>query len=345
MDIESLILSELDKKGQVKACEIVKKAGSSRTYVNRFFQKLRGEGRIILLGRANKARYIFAGEGMAMRAKQDVLNVTRMLQNKSLSEDTILRDIREKTGIFLGTNKNVSDILDYGFSEMLNNAIEHSGTATIRITMQKERGCVKFSVIDKGIGIFNNIMKKKGLRNEMEAIQDLLKGKETTAPELHSGEGIFFTSKAADTLIIQSSNKKLLFDNLKHDIFIKDTKNTVGTKVIFSINTDSLKRLESIFKQYTDESFEFSKTEVTVRLYKTGTEYISRSQARRILSGLSKFKTILLDFRDVETAGQGFADEIFRVWKSKHSGVAIIAKNANENVQFMIRRAGYISPC
>ena len=54
------------------------------------------------------------------------------------------------------------------------------------------------------------------------------------------------------------------------------------------------------------------------------------------MSGLDKFKTILLDFKNVETVGQGFADEVFRVWKSRHPGIEIIVKNANDNVQFMI---------
>lgn len=339
MDIHKLILDMLDKKGEVKASEIVKATGFSRAYINRFFQKLRDEGKIILLGKANKARYVLATEQEVMRAKRDILNITRVLQNKNIFEDIVLRDIKEKTGIFLRISKNVSNILDYAFSEMLNNAIEHSQSKEIKITMQKEKNSILFEVIDKGIGIFNNIMQKRNLHSEMEAIQDLLKGKQSTAPQVHSGEGIFFTSKAAEILIIQSSHKKLIFNNLLQDIFIKDIKNIIGTKITFSISINSKKQLDYIFKQYTDDSFEFNKTRVTVRLYKMGSEYISRSQARRILSGLDKFKTIILDFKDVETIGQGFADEIFRVWKSQRPNISIISQNSNENINFMINRA------
>jgi hypothetical protein len=67
---------------------------------------------------------------------------------------------------------------------------------------------------------------------------------------------------------------------------------------------------------------------------------VSRSQARRILAGLEKFKTIDLDFQDVETIGQAFADEIFRIWQTAHQDISIIAKNANDNIMLMIRRAG-----
>ena len=93
------------------------------------------------------------------------------------------------------------------------------------------------------------------------------------------------------------------------------------------------------FKEYTDESFKFAKSKVTVRLFEPGGSYVSRSQARRILAGLEKFKTIIMDFKDVETVGQGFADEVFRVWKQRYPDIKVVPKNTNENVLFMIKRA------
>lgn len=339
MNIEKLILETLRKKGDIKASDIIKTTDFSRTYVNRFFQKLRDEGKIILIGKANRARYIPATEQAVATAKKRTLDITKILQNKDLSEDFVLADIKKKTGIFIGIPKNVSSILDYSFMEMFNNAIEHSKSKMIKTSMQRDKDRISFEVIDKGVGIFNNIMKKKNLHSEMEAIQDLLKGKQTTTPKKHSGEGIFFTSKVADMFVIQSSHKKLIFNNLLDDIFIKDIKSLIGTKVIFSISLDSKKYLDKIFKQYTDSSFKFSKTQVIVRLYKMDSQYISRSQARRIVSGLDKFKIIILDFKNVDTIGQGFADEIFRVWQLQHPNTSIVIKNANENVKFMINRA------
>ena len=230
----------------------------------------------------------------------------------------------------------ISDILAYAFLEMLNNAIEHSNSKTVNVEFCRGPKSAFFKIIDKGVGIFNNIKSKKKLKNEKEAIEDLLKGKQTTEPQAHSGEGIFFTSKVATAFTIQSNTKKIVFDNLIKDVFIKDSKPTKGTKIYFSILLDSKNNLREVFNKYSDDSFKFNKTEVKARLYKSDTEYISRSQARRILSGLDKFKTILLDFKNVETVGQGFADEVFRVWKSRHPGIEIIVKNANDNVQFMI---------
>lgn len=340
MDINKLIMSILEKKGKVKASDIIKATGFSRAYINRFFRELSDNGKLILVGRANKAHYVPATEKAVKSAREKIRNFHSILDNERLSEDTVFDNIRKNTGIFIDISKNVSRIINYAFTEMLNNAIEHSRSKKIEITMQRDAGYVCFNVTDKGVGIFNNIMDKMHFSREMDAIQDLMKGKLTTASETHSGEGIFFTSKAADRLVIQSARKKLIFDNLIKDIFVKDEKKSyVGTKIFFSVNIDTNRQLSDIFKEYTGDSFEFAKTKVSVKLYKMDSEYISRSQARRVLSGLDKFKTVILDFKGVETVGQGFADEVFRVWKLNYPEVSIIPQNANENVNFMINRA------
>lgn len=130
----------------------------------------------------------------------------------------------------------------------------------------------------------------------------------------------------------------MIFDNTISDIFIRDLiRDISGTKVFFEISLNSKKEMTDVFAQYTDDSFEFTKTEVKVKLFREGVDYVSRSQARRILAGLEKFKTIDLDFAGIKTIGQGFADEVFRVWKAHHPDVKILLKNANENTLFMIK--------
>ena len=339
MEIKPLILKKIKAQGEVKVADIVKATGFSRAYVNRFFQELRDEGKIILLGKANRARYLLAQKELVVRAKRKILDFHCILENKNIAEDVVLDKMKKETGIFFGLSQKIVQILNYAFTEMLNNAIEHSKSRVIEVSMKKEETMVHFDVVDKGMGIFNNIRKKKRLKNELEAIQDLIKGKQTTMPREHSGEGIFFTSKAGDMLIIQSSNKKLIFNNILNDIFIKNIKNLKGTKVTFTVGLKSKKDLEALFRQYCGDSFKFSKTEVRVVLYKTDSDYISRSQARRILSGLEKFKTIILDFRNLNMIGQAFVDEVFRVWKNRHPHIDIQWKNANDNINFMIKRA------
>ena len=80
-------------------------------------------------------------------------------------------------------------------------------------------------------------------------------------------------------------------------------------------------------------------TEIKIKLYTMGTIHISRSQARRVLNRLEKFRKVILDFDKVPTVGQAFADEIFRVFKEKYPEVEIIPENMNEAVEFMVERA------
>ena len=106
----------------------------------------------------------------------------------------------------------------------------------------------------------------------------------------------------------------------------------------FIVSLNSRKKIDSIFREYSSNLYDFTKTEVNVKLYKMAAEYISRSQAKRLTSGLEKFKKIVLDFDKVETVGQGFADEVFRVWQNKYPTIKIEIKNANKNIDFMIAR-------
>lgn len=339
MNIEAFILKELKKRGEIRTAEIVRATGFSRVYINRFLNILESKGKIILIGKANQARYVPGTSAGAKKAKAANLRIHKIIKNEAVSEDLVFDEIKKNTGIFLSVPRNVSRIVEYAFTEILNNAIEHSRSKKIEIEMVRDRNNIEFVVSDRGIGIFNNIMKTRKLRNEIEAIQDLLKGKETTAPKTHSGEGIFFTSKAGDFLEIKSGKKKLIFENLIRDIFIRDIQDTQGTHVAFRIGLRAPQRLNDLFKEYSGEAFEFGKTRVAVNLYKAGNTYISRSQARRILFGLEKFKKITLDFKNVDTVGQAFADEVFRVWKTRHPHIRIAYHNANENVEFMIKRS------
>jgi anti-sigma regulatory factor (Ser/Thr protein kinase)/DNA-binding MarR family transcriptional regulator len=336
VEIRKLIENHLQKKGEVRAAEIIRKTGLSRTYVNRILQQLQREGRVRPIGKANRARYVVLQS--VNQALASELSFHRILKNQHLEEDIVLDQIKAETGIFNDVPVNVTRIVEYGFTEMLNNAIEHSRSERIIVRMERTPTGIWFTVVDYGIGVFKNVMITRKLASEQEAIQDLLKGKQTTVPDRHTGEGIFFTSKASDSLEIKSSNKKLLFDNHVGDAFVRDVKARKGTQIDFWIALDSPRELEAVFRGYTSEELAFDRTTVAVKLYKMDSGFVSRSQARRVLAGLEKFKTIALDFANVTLVGQGFIDEVFRVWRSHHPEKVIEVRNADQNVQFMIDR-------
>ncbi len=241
--------------------------------------------------------------------------------------------------------ENVYSICNYAFGEMFNNAIDHSQGKTIAVTSKIIGDLVEIRIFDDGIGIFKKVKDALGLENERASILELTKGKFTTDPDNHTGEGIFFTSRAVDMFVIASSDLGFIKDNLEDDWFIETPDKPVkGTGIALQIHLNSNKRLEEIFRQYStldqEEGIQkFDKTHIVVELSKLDQDrYVSRSQAKRILIGLEKFNHIVLDFRNIKTVGQGFVDEVFRIFQKKYPVTKIEYTNANEDVRFMIER-------
>lgn len=340
---KKIILSLAKEKGKLYASDLVAQFSVSRQYVNRLVQDLVASGQLVKAKATKGAFYV-----LPEYAEQhpDILFPTftiRVLRDK-FQEDEIVGMIKKELPTFQNLATNVRYILEYALSEMLNNAIEHSQSEDILVVFSIKKEIAEFRVEDFGIGVFRNVMQKLSLNSELEAIQDILKGKTTTHAAHHSGEGIFFTSRVADIFKLSSFGYELIVDNNIDDVFIRQVKEQRrGTLVTFSIASDSKRTLEEVFKQYTeiseDEMPEFNITEQKIRLYIDDTAYISRSQARRILVGMEKFKVIRLDFDRVEMIGQGFADEIFRVFQNRHPGIRIETENMNEVVNFMVQRA------
>ena len=254
----------------------------------------------------------------------------------------MLIEIEEKFPRIRQLPENIKSVFTFAFSEMFNNAIEHSRSKIIQIEVSIINDKLSFIVADSGVGAFRNIMKSRELNSEIEAIQDLLKGKTTTMPKSHSGEGIFFTSKSAGLFLLDSFGYQLIVTEKGPDIK-KVAFSKRGTMVIFQINTNSQIHLTDVFKKYTNladgSDYGFDKTEIRVKLFTMGGVHISRSQARRVLSGLEKFKIILLDFEGVPVVGQAFADEIYRVFNNTYPNIEIKEENMSEGVRFMIERA------
>lgn len=337
MNNKEVLLNIIKKKKVATGRELILELGFSRAYINKIINELIRDGKVARLGQTNKTRYVLAdNEGLATELEN--IFQKSYLREKT-SEDLILEELGRQTNILKNLPERLISIFNYAFTEMINNAIDHSGSQDIKVTAGKRDDLLWFEVIDFGVGIFEHIKKKKGLEDRWQAMQDLTKGKQTTDPEHHAGEGVFFTSKIGDKFTIISGGITLVFDNNKDDIFVSETAKTKGTKVIWTINKKTTHRLTDIFKKYSNENFSFAKTEVRVDLFKINSPHISRSEAKRLLAGLEKFDTIILDFKGIELIGQGFADEIFRVWQKKYPRKILKPINYGKAVEMMIGRA------
>lgn len=244
---------------------------------------------------------------------------------------------------FLPTLKdNVNFISDYSFTEMLNNVKEHSQAEIAYIGITCDALRIQFIVMDNGIGIFSKIQHDFNLPNKSDAILELAKGKLTSDPEHHTGEGIFFTSRLCDSFKIVSED--LFFSGHGKDDWLLQIEPVEqfgkGTSVFMEIKRDSDLIPEEIFGKYADPElydYGFSKTHLPVKiLQQEGESLVSRSQAKRLVARLGKFKEVILDFSGVIRIGQPFADEIFRVFKNKHPEVNLTAINTTDAVRSML---------
>ena len=171
----------------------------------------------------------------------------------------------------------------------------------------------------------------------MHAILELAKGKLTTEPQSHTGEGIFFTSRMFDFFAILSG--KLGFGHSGEiDLLNEDEEDYKGTSVSMRISRMSERTTNSVFSKFTTHDFGFDKTVVPVKLARYGNEnLVSRSQAKRLLARLDRFKTVVLQFDDVPDIGRAFADEIFRVFVTAHPGTRIIPTHHNKSIAKLIK--------
>jgi anti-sigma regulatory factor (Ser/Thr protein kinase) len=238
--------------------------------------------------------------------------------------------------------QNVIDICQYGFTEMLNNVIDHSVSPDAAVSYTQTYTKIVLYVSDHGIGIFNKIQNDFHLADPRTALLELSKGKITSDKKRHAGEGIYFTSRMFNKFSILSGH--LYYARLRRDeddwlIESKDREaETKGTFVTMEISTDANWTMLDVFNQYQGDDIYFRKTHVPVFLGKyPGEQLVSRSQAKRVLARFTDFAEVMLDFTGVSEIGQPFADEIFRVFKTDHPDVKLVALGTNKNIEKMIQ--------
>lgn len=226
---------------------------------------------------------------------------------------------------------------------MLNNAIDHSEGDIAIVNVSRDNDEIKIIIMDNGEGIFNRIARLLDLRDPRESILELSKGKLTTDADNHTGQGIFHTSRAFDLFLIHSGDLIFTHNEITDDYLLHSDGDIPGTVVTMKIPLDSQRILRDVFDAFSgteDEDYAFNTTIVPVRLaLYEGEKLVSRSQARRILNRVDKFKTVLLDFENVTSIGQAFADEVFRVFAKQNPNITLHPVHMSEDVERTARAA------
>jgi STAS-like domain of unknown function (DUF4325) len=330
-DIRQFILDNVESHPRDVANLAVKTFDITRQAIHKHMQRLVEQGALIVSGSTKNRHYLL----------HPLLHWETIiaLENKPTEDGLWRNDIEPRLGTL---PDNVRDIWHYGFTEMMNNAIDHSQGKQVSIIMTKTAMSTYLVLFDNGVGIFKKIQNALGLEDERHAVLELSKGKLTTDPARHTGEGIFFSSRMFDDFRILSGN---VFFSHPHaedeDWILENQKFQTGTAVFMKLKNNTARSVKKVFDEFTTgDEYGFTKTVVPVKLAQYGDEkLISRSQAKRLMTRVDRFKVVILDFDNVEDVGQAFADEVFRVFAREHPNLEIVPIQANKSVQQMIQRA------
>jgi len=327
-DFDGRITRFLSIQGAATSTEVAQLLGFSRQSAHARLRKLVAGGTVVVDGAGRATRY-----GLAERVWE------RRFSIEGLEEDRVYEALSSELPEVGELEGESASVVSYVVTEMVNNAIDHSGGQEVRLAARAARTHLSLEIEDDGVGAFAHVRDELNLDSELSAVQEISKGKTTTAPDRHSGEGIFFVSKAVDVFRLESGTLAWVVDNERDDVAIEAlVRPRAGTRVTVELDTSRVRSLTDIFALYT-EDYAFTKTRTVIKLFTIGVRFMSRSEAKRLLHGLEKFREVVLDFSGVDAVGQGFADEVFRVWAGAHPEVLLDPTNMNEAVAFMVERA------
>ena len=327
-DLRHTILDAIAHDGSNVAARLAGLHGVSRQSASAWLAKLRREGVVTS-----------SGAGRGVRYRLTVLTKAQQAYERAgLNEDRVWRELVGPQVADLPPN--VRDIWQYAVTEMVNNAIDHSGSEQVVVELLRDALNTTVYITDEGEGIFLKIQRALHLYDPREAILELAKGKLTTDPAHHTGEGIFFASKAMDAFDIRSGTLHFMRDEWGADVLRERPADAPGTLVLMRLANDSARTLQTVFEQFAaPEEYTFAKTIVPVCLAQhEGEKLVSRSQAKRLTLRFERFQTVVLDFAGVEEIGQAFADELFRVFHQAHPATTLSPVNMTTAVEMMFKR-------
>lgn len=330
MDIKSFILEHVEKHPRDIVAHTMNQLNVSRTTALRHIGHLVKNGKIIKSGKTRQIQYSLSNS--LMRSLVAPINA-------EFDEYAFFTEHLEPA-LKPNVNNNTLSICDYALTEMMNNCKDHSHGKSMTVSLELTEQDVKCTIQDDGVGLFRTLEETLHLSDPQELILELSKGKLTRDPDNHTGEGVFFSSRAVDYFKICANRYCYEKDNRVDDwTLYKMEPISKGTTVELCISRKSKTNLVNLFKRYQGNGLGFVKTDVVVELSQFyGERLISRSQAQRVARNLEKFEHVTLDFKNIKAVGQGFVDQLFRVYHKQNPTIVIDYINANEDVKFMLER-------
>ena len=320
-----------ESRTYITTAEVATKTGITRQAAHSHLAKMATKGEIVQEGASRSTRY------RRLASSEHIYELRDLDENEVWSNEK--RMVRNLDPEILEI-KNVLQILNFAFTEMVNNAIDHSRGTNVIVRWFLEPDRIAFEVEDDGVGAFTTIREERNLADDFEALGDLSKGKQTTDPDRHSGLGIFFTSRMVSRFVLSAGRISWVVDNEIDDVawgWLDEPR--TGTLVRCEIRRDTSVAPRDVYAELSNpETGRYDKTTIHVDLFKEhGGSFVSRTEAKAIGTRLEGFEEIKLDFAGISEIGQGFADQLFRVWARENPSSRLVPINANPAILAMIK--------
>ena len=243
------------------------------------------------------------------------------------------------------------EIWNYVLPEILSNAVNHSGGSTVSIYVRSNYLYTRVTVADNGVGIFSKVreaMKSFGHRDPSidDAVAELYKGKFTSEPDKYVGDGIFYSMHLLDKFAAISEGNVIRAGFEEEPSYLRShllgyamrpTDN--GTVIVMQLENDTQRDASDVFDKYSSGEDGLLRTNIPVFEACADRNPITRSQAKRLCARLDMFDEVILDFEKSMIMGQGFADEVFRVFHNNHPQVVVMPVGMNPVVKRMYLHA------
>jgi anti-sigma regulatory factor (Ser/Thr protein kinase) len=327
--IEDAIERFLDAKGTVASGEVASAANVSRQAAQYQLRKLVERGDLVAEGAGRSAHY------------RRLAQFARRYELAGLSESDVWTEeyaALRAHDFEIFDNPKIKSILNFAFTEMLNNAIDHSFGTEVDVRWFVDAAIIAFEIADDGVGVFRNMARDRGLSNEYDAIGEISKGRQTTAPTQHSGLGIYFTSRMVSRFVLTSGQWSWIADNRIGDHAVRWLEGErAGTLVRCEVDASTEVDTGDVFRSVAPaEIGAGSRSTVRVRLFEQD-GFVSRTEAKRLAAELEQFGLVEIDFSGVDQVGQGFIDELFRVWQNEHPSTRLVPVNTTPVVDALLR--------
>ena len=238
----------------------------------------------------------------------------------------------------------VARMARHAFTELVNNAIDHSGGSQVTVSMRQTPLQLQLLVSDDGCGLFDRIQSAHAIDDPQLALFELSKGKLTSQPDRHRGHGLFFCAQLADVFDLHANAQAFQYRGLDQRRWHPGRPlPRQGTSVYLAIALDTPRTLDGVLRAHSldGDGYGFDRTVVPLRLLADGDggALESRALARRVAARLHRFRRAELDFSGITDIGHGFADELFRVAPAAQPGLQMVPVGTSPRVAAMIEAA------